>query len=235
MLNATRDKFFSIIAHDLKNPFSTLMAVTAQLSEKYHTLEDEQKIKIIGLIRNSANMTYRLLENLLEWSVAQTGSLPFQPECFDIAVLVNNCFAFIRLEAEKKELTLVSEIKEQTMVYADKNMITTILNNLLTNAVKFMDRPGMIKVTGSTNGNRQEITIKDEGIGMTAEDLQKLFRIDVNTSRIGKSKEKGTGLGLILCKEFIEKNGGKIYAISEPGKGSAFAFSLPGTMSKETS
>jgi signal transduction histidine kinase len=235
LLNATKDKFFSIIAHDLKNPFSALMAVTAQLSEKYHSLEDDHKIKIIGLIRNSADHTYRLLENLLEWSLSQTGSLTFQPENFDLSALIDASFAFIRLEAEKKELSLVSEIGGNTWVFADKNMIATILNNLLTNAVKFTDQPGMVKVTGTFDGAVREITVRDEGIGMTDEDLRKLFRIDINTNRIGKSKEKGTGLGLLLCKEFIEKNGGKIHAASEPGKGSAFTFTLPVAMPQKPS
>jgi len=227
LLNATKDRFFSIIAHDLKNPFGALVSVSGQLSEKYESLGEEQKFRSIGLISRSAVTVYRLLENLLDWARSQTGMLPFRQEEFDISEVVDTGFEFIRLGAEKKGLTLLSGIPRNTMIFADRNMIVTVVNNLLANAVKFSERPGVIRVTGKQVNGMLEVFVCDEGIGMTAEELDKLFRLDVDTRGIGRSKEKGTGLGLILCREFIEKNGGTIRAASEQGRGSIFTFSVP--------
>jgi signal transduction histidine kinase len=227
LLNATKDKFFSIIAHDLKNPFGTLLSVSEQLKDRFYELNDEQKMRIIELISHSALLTHNLLENLLEWSVLQTGDIQVRPAKTDLAALVRNTAAILKLNSDRKGLTIETFIPQPTYVIADEEMISTVLRNLLTNAIKFSEKPGIIKVTCVDTGDQAEVSLEDEGIGINQEDLEKLFRLDINHRKIGRSKEKGTGLGLILCKEFIEKNGGKIYAQSTPGKGSIFIFTLP--------
>jgi signal transduction histidine kinase len=227
ILNATKDKFFSIIAHDLKNPLGVLLQVSGQLKERFSELNDQQKLQIISLISSSSVQTHNLLANLLEWSVSQTGNVPSNPEQLDLAGLVDSNFELLKLNADKKEVRLVSEIPGNTMVLADRHMIGTVLRNLLSNAIKFMLTPGEVRVSCTDLGKMMEVRVKDEGIGISNEDIGQLFRIDVNSARIGGPGEKGTGLGLILCKEFVEKNGGTIRAESVTGSGSTFIFTLP--------
>ena len=227
VLNATKDKFFSIIAHDLKNPFGTLVQVSEQLREQYHKLNDEQKLRIIGLINSSALLTHDLLANLLQWSVLQTGDIKIEPEVSDLSVLVDECADLLKLNAEKKEIVIVSEVPAGTAIYADRNMMATVIRNLLSNAIKYMDKPGEVKVAAEERVDEVMVSVSDQGAGISREDVEKLFRIDVNTHQIGRSREKGTGLGLILCREFVEKNGGRIWVESEPGKGSTFIFTVP--------
>lgn len=227
LVNATKDKFFSIIAHDLKNPFYTLLQVSDQLRDRFHELDDDQKIRIISLIHRSAVLTHDLLANLLDWSVSQTGSIHFHPEKLDLSVLVDDCTSLLRLNAEKKGIRLVSDVMPGTFVSADRNMVATVLRNLLSNAVKYMEIEGEVRIMAQESGEMMEVRVQDEGIGICEEDIGKLFRIDVNTHQIGKSGEKGTGLGLILCKEFVEKHGGNIRVESEAGRGSIFIFTLP--------
>jgi signal transduction histidine kinase len=150
-----------------------------------------------------------------------------------MSALSNDTIDLLKLNAEKKDVMLISDIPEGSWVYADRNMIATTLRNLLTNAIKFMDKAGEVRVVCIDKEEIIEIRVQDQGIGMSSEDLEKLFRIDVNTRHIGRSKEKGTGLGLILCKEFIESNGGTIRAESEPGQGSVFIFTLPKPAGKD--
>jgi len=227
LLNATKDKFFSIIAHDLKNPFGTLLQVSDQLKERYSELNDEQKLQIISLINKSALLTHDLLANLLEWSVSQTGDVPHRPEKVDFSAVVDECMALLKLNAEKKGVRLISAVSGNTYVYADRNMVATVMRNLLSNAIKYMEKEGEVRVDSHENDQMIEVMVKDDGIGISKEDIEKLFRIDFNTRNIGKSREKGTGLGLILCREFVEKNGGTIWVESETGKGSIFTFTLP--------
>jgi signal transduction histidine kinase len=227
VLNATKDRFFSIIAHDLKNPFGTLLSVSSHLNDRFHEIDNDQKMRIIKLIHNSAACTHDLVENLLEWSVSQTGSVPLVPESIKLRSIVIDCIDLMRLNADKKKLSLNMEIPDDVVVKADRNMLSTVLRNLLTNAIKFSTKPGMITIRSLVSGTMIEVLIKDEGVGMNSEQLERLFRIDVTPPDSGIPGEKGTGLGLILCREFIEKNGGEIRAVSEPGKGSTFIFTLP--------
>jgi signal transduction histidine kinase len=227
LLNASRDKFYRIIAHDLKNPFSTLMQVSEKLQDQFHNLDNEQKLRIISLIKQSTVYTHELLANLLQWSVLQTGEMKLEPGVTDLSVITHEAMDLLGLHADKKEIRLISEIPEGTEVYADRNMVATVMRNLISNAIKYSDRPGQVRVFCEVQDGIIQVMIKDEGIGISPDDIEKLFRIDVNTSTIGRSKEKGTGLGLILSKEFIEKNGGRIWVESEPSRGSLFIFTLP--------
>lgn len=226
-LNAAKDKFFSIIAHDLKNPFSVLLSVTEALLEGFSELSNEEKTISIERIHKSANLLFNLLDNLLQWSMSQTGRLKFVPEKSDLRTIVYGNISLLRMNAENKHVNLIADIPEQTYVLADVDMIKTVMRNLLTNAIKFNNEGGEVKVTCTKNNGYFQVSVIDSGIGLNKEDRNKLFRIDVKNKTIGTSKEKGTGLGLILSKEYIEKNGGKIWVESTPGKGSIFTFTLP--------
>ncbi len=232
-LNAAKDKFFSIIAHDLKNPFSVLLSVTEALLEGFRQMSDEEKNIAIQRIHKSANLLFNLLDNLLQWSMAQTGRLTFHPEKADLRTIVYGTVSLLRMNAENKHINLSTDIPDQSYVHADVDMIKTVVRNLLTNAIKFNAEGGKVEVTAKKKKGYYEISVSDSGIGLSKEDQEKLFRIDVKNKTIGTSKEKGTGLGLILSKEYIEKNGGSIRVESKPGKGSSFIFTLPVYAGKE--
>jgi len=231
-LNATKDKFFSIIAHDLKNPFNDVMGFTQLLDlniEKY----DINKIKqFVNIIHQSSKLAYNLLENLLEWSRSQTGILTFKPE----KILLNDII-FENLELhestiENKNLTIYSDFTEDYFAYADKNMIRTVIRNLMSNAIKYTNKGDFIRINILNTKDNCKFIISDSGIGISQENIKKIFKIDESYSTVGTEQEKGTGLGLILCKEFIEKNNGELWAESDLGKGSAFSFTLPKPVSK---
>jgi PAS domain S-box-containing protein len=226
-LNATKDKFFSIIAHDLKNPFNDLMGFTQLLSmniDKYDKSKIENFVKII---HQSSKLAYNLLENLLDWSRAQTGNLNFDPEEIHINELIIENINLLKSTAKNKNITIYPEIDCDVSVNADKNMIRTVIRNLISNAIKYTNLGGFIKVSINKNKKFCQVNISDNGIGISEDNVNKLFKIDESFTTVGTEREKGTGLGLILCKEFIEMNGGKIFAKSEIGKGSTFSFTLP--------
>jgi len=227
--NATKDKFFSIIAHDLKNPFSALIGLSELLIKNFTHFDDEKKKSFIQKIYNSSDHMYKLLENLLNWSRMQSGRIQWQPETINLSMISDDNILLLKTAAENKNIHFFSDLDAATIVFADADMVTMVMRNLMTNAIKFTNEGGEVKITSKKTGNYEEITVSDTGLGLSSQDLEKLFRIDVQHSTIGTSKEKGTGLGLILCKEFIEKNGGKIWVDSEPGKGSDFKFLLPKT------
>ena len=232
-MNAAKDKFFSIIAHDLKNPFSVLLSVTEALLEGFSQMSDEEKNVAIQRINKSANLLFNLLDNLLQWSMAQTGRIIFHPEKADLRTVVFGTASLLRMNAENKLINMSSDIPEQSYVNADVDMVKTVIRNLLSNAIKFNKEGGKVEVRAKKKKKYYEISVSDSGIGLSKEDQEKLFRIDVKNKSIGTSKEKGTGLGLILSKEYIEKNGGRIWVESEPGKGSHFIFTLPVYTDKE--
>jgi signal transduction histidine kinase/ligand-binding sensor domain-containing protein len=226
-LNVSKDKFFSIIAHDLKNPFSTIIGFSEILKEGMRT-DDAVEIKQSALmINNSAIQTYRLLENLLEWANTQRGKIVFNPVNLDLNEILDEEFNMLSDTASTKNIDLTRSIPENLTVFADKNMIKTIMRNLISNAIKFTHKNGKVEVAAITENHQVKISVSDTGIGMNVETIAKLFRIDSDLSTPGTENEKGTGLGLFLCKEFIEKHSGKIWVESEPGKGSIFRFVLP--------
>lgn len=227
-LNAAKDKFFSIIAHDLKNPFSVLLSVTTSLSEGFDDLSETDKSMSINRINKSVTLLYNLLENLLQWSMSQTGRLKYSPEKNNLFLLVFHNISLLKMNAEKRNIRIINNLEEDISVFVDTDMINTVIRNLISNAIKFNVDGGTIEINALQKNNMIEIEIKDTGIGLADEDIKKLFRIDVKNISIGSgNKEKGTGIGLIICKEFVEKNSGQIRVSSEKGKGSKFCFTVP--------
>ncbi|UCH14903.1 MAG: PAS domain S-box protein, partial [Bacteroidales bacterium] len=226
-LNKTKDKFFSIIAHDLKNPFHAIIGFSELLSKDFHDMDDKQKIGLIELINVSSESAFSLLENLLQWARTQTDKIKFSPENIDIHSIVESTLNLHKISAEKKKIEIKSHVKKNYTAYADKNMVTTVIRNLVSNALKFTKSNGKIEISCDGTEKSVEVTISDNGVGINKDNIDNLFRIDSYYSTSGTLGESGTGLGLIICKEFIEKNGGKISVVSEEGKGSAFTFSLP--------
>ena len=227
LLNETKDKFFSIIAHDLKTPFNTILGYTSLLLENYQQYQPKDIEKYLENINNSSQQAYTLLENLLIWARTQSGHIDFQPEVIDLQKMVEKNIKLVEGQAQKKGQILSIDIEDSCIIIADKNMMDTILRNLLTNAIKFTPQSGMISVIGKSQGDYIEIQVKDSGVGIQNADLSDLFRIDRKINTPGTANEKGSGLGLLLCKEFIERHGGKIMVESEPGRGSVFTIFLP--------
>ena len=225
--NATKDKFFSIISHDMKNPFTTLLGFTEMLTDDYDEFNDEERKSFIEEMRNVSKHSYKLLENLLKWAKFQMGKLDFKPQELNISAAATEVIIGFAEEAKRKELELINNIDKEITVNADMMMMNTVIQNLFSNAIKFSNPGGKVEITGTVINNNVEIELTDNGIGIKEEDLSKLFRIDIHYVEIGSAKEKGTGLGLILCKDFIEKHGGKITIESSLGKGAKVKFSIP--------
>ncbi len=227
-LNATKDKFFSILAHDLKNPFSSLHSMSEMLAESFNQLDEDDKFQLSKKISQNASHIYDLLNDLLTWSRLQRGLIDYNPVEFNLSQIIDINLNINRLAADRKLIKLSANYPNDLTAVADRDMINTVIRNLLNNAVKFTEKGGTIEVNAQSSKGIVQVSIIDNGIGISKEDQEKLFRIDIKTKSIGKSKEKGTGLGLILCKEFVEKNGGKIWVESEENKGSHFHFTLNG-------
>lgn len=223
-LNATKDKFFSIIAHDLKSPFNSILGLSSLLEERVGEKNYEDIGEFATLIRSSSELAYDLLKNLLEWSRSQTGKMEFSREYLDLVGLIDDAFHLMENSARQKSIVITRHLPRNMLAFADRAMIATILRNLISNAIKFTKPGGEIIISAQQTSTEIKVAISDNGVGIRKEELSKLFRIDENHSTLGTLNEKGTGLGLILCKEFIEKHGGRIWAESEFGKGSQFYF-----------
>jgi signal transduction histidine kinase len=226
-INASKNKFFSIIAHDLKNPFHTLMGYSYLLSESYDQFNDQKRRKFATDINQSATNIFRLLQNLLEWSHTQTGRLVVAPREIELNHIIRNSSGVLLSQAELKNITLKIDCNDNLFIYADPQMIETVLRNLVSNAIKFTPANGNIELTACKTGDFVEVCINDTGIGISEEDIENLFKIDSKVKRKGTNNEDGSGLGLILCKEFITRNNGNIWVKSSLGKGSSFFFSIP--------
>lgn len=226
-LNATKDKFFSIIAHDLKNPLSTLLAGTELLLKNFRNIQADKTETILKNLNSNTQQTFKLLENLLDWARNQQNRMEFNPEVIDIGEVANQIVAFLGPTAASKNITLLQEITQPSVAIADAYMVNAILRNLISNAIKFTRPEGEIIIKASEDGRELKISVADNGVGIDKEIVEKLFRIDTAASKLGTSGEKGTGLGLLLCKEFVDKHGGAIGVESEVGKGSTFFFTLP--------
>jgi PAS domain S-box-containing protein len=234
-LNNEKDKFFSIIAHDLRSPFNSFLGLTQIMAEELSSLTREELQKIAGSMRNSAVNLFRLLENLLQWSRVEQGSLPFDPEIRDLKSDIDEGIAMVLESARNKEIRITYEIQEDLMVYADSNMLRTIIRNLVSNAIKFTPYQGKISLEANVDGNQSTlISVKDTGIGMTPEFIENLFLLDGKTNRKGTHGEPSSGLGLILCKEFVTRHGGNIWVQSTEGKGTTFYFTFPNLLVPET-
>lgn len=198
--NATKDKFFSIVAHELKNPFNSILGFTDLLMRNLHKYDNEKIEQFVAAIHNSSVNTYRLLENLLDWSRSQTGRIRFAPENQIVEHIVIDVIQQTASVAKAKNITIDYEITDALTVFADENMLNTILRNLISNAIKFTKEGGKIIVRVSQNKQDALFSVRDTGIGMTTETLSKLFKIEEKVSTQGTNNERGTGLGLLLCK-----------------------------------
>jgi signal transduction histidine kinase len=225
-LNATKDKFFSIISHDLKGPLNSLTSFSALLINHTDSLTKEEITLLAKDLDKSLKNLFALLENLLEWSRSQTGNIEFKPESFDLQELLELNKELLGAQAQNKQISIVNKSSGSLFVNAHKHSVNTVVRNLVSNAIKFTPAGGTVSMKIASDQNTATVSIQDSGVGMSKEIQEKLFRIDTKHSTRGTADEKGTGLGLILCKEFIEKNGGKIWVESEPGKGTSFYFTL---------
>jgi signal transduction histidine kinase len=226
-INATKDKFFSIISHDLKSPFHSIVGFSELLLEQVKEKSLEGTQRYAEIIQKSANRAINLLVNLTEWSLSQSNRKSFNPANFYVDELADEIIMLFSETASQKSINVVKKIPAGFSWKADKDMISTVLRNLVSNALKFSFPDSEVIIETHVLDSELWISVKDSGVGIPPDALEKLFRIDVNYTTHGTQKEVGTGLGLILCKEFIEKHNGEIRVESEEGKGAVFSFSLP--------
>jgi ligand-binding sensor domain-containing protein/signal transduction histidine kinase len=229
-LNATKDKFFNIIAHDLRNPFTSILGFCELLTIRYDKMDDVKRKHLLGVVFESSKNLFKLLENLLEWARSQTGSIKYQPEEFFINELIASNISLVESLVQDKKLEIKQNLKRKIKIFADKNMINTVIRNLISNAIKFTDVGG-ITIEVVQDEDKTKTSITDTGVGISQDNIGKIFEVMSSKSTQGIRGESGTGLGLIICKEFIEKQGGTIAAISEVGKGSTFYFTIPNKIS----
>ncbi|MBN1598413.1 MAG: PAS domain S-box protein [Bacteroidales bacterium] len=225
--NKTKDRFFSLIAHDLKNPFHAVMGLAHLLKTNFNSISDEDKISIADNILHSTDNTFQLLINLLEWARLQEGKIHFKKEILNLSELIVHNIELMQAKFTEKELTVTHDVSYDLTAAGDKNMVNTILRNLISNAIKFTEVGGRIHIAARETFKFVEVSVTDTGIGINPEDLKTLFRIDKRSAVTDTEGSQGTGLGLVLCKEFVEMNKGSIWAESKVGKGSVFYFSLP--------
>ena len=226
-INFSKDKFFSILAHDLRNPFNSILGFSEILHKNYHEYKDEERILFINNIYEQNKRIYELLNNLLLWSQNQRNKIKYNPEILSIDDIINKNLGLINLRCKEKGIQIPLEITTQINVYADDNMIDTVIRNLLSNAVKFTSEGGSIDVNILAENDFVKFSITDSGVGISKEKLKDMFQLNKTSSTAGTDNEKGTGLGLIICKEFIEANKGKIEVKSELEKGSEFTIYIP--------
>jgi len=226
-LNTQKDKFFSIIAHDLKSPFNSILGFSEILVEQIRKKDYDSIEKYAGIINQSSNKAVELLMNLMEWARSQTGRMEFNPEYLEITELISEVSQLFHEVAGQKSISIFKDLPRAATVYADKAMISTVLRNLISNAIKFTFPGGKITIRTIEKPDGLTVCVQDNGVGMSKSVIEKIFRLDENYTTTGTNNEKGTGLGLVLCKEFIEKHGGKIWLESELGGGSTFYFTIP--------
>ncbi|MCX7832634.1 MAG: HAMP domain-containing histidine kinase [Ignavibacteria bacterium] len=225
-LNRSKDKYFSILAHDLRGPFTALLGFSNLLKEDFDYLSREEIKHYISLINSSSKNIYGLIENLLQWSRLQTGRLEYQPANTNLNLLVEEVVLLYKSQANSKYIDIIEDIPTNTYVYADENMLRSVLQNLVSNSIKFSDEGGKVIISAEENNNKYKITVSDTGIGIHPEVIDKLFKIDFHYTTPGTRDERGSGLGLILCKEFIEKHGSHIEVKSEQKIGTTISFDL---------
>ncbi len=226
-INASKDKFFSIISHDLRSPLSAVLVGLRMLTDPESGLSGEDKEEVIRDARDTTEHLYDLLDNLLVWSRLQRGLMEYAPRPLDIRPLFEQNAKLFAVNASQKRITIRQTVTEPMLICADRPMIDAVIRNLLSNALKFTDAQGTITISASQQDGALEVAIADTGIGMNADTLAKLFRLDVRYDQLGTAGEKGTGLGLNVCKEFVEKNGGSISVESVLGTGTTFRMRFP--------
>ncbi|KYG72835.1 PAS domain-containing sensor histidine kinase [Roseivirga echinicomitans] len=226
-LNTTKDKLFSIIAHDLRGPFYNIIGVSQLLINEVKDTENEATQKPIDMINSIAKNTFSLLDNLLNWARTQSGELNLVPEKIILPVLIHEIIELNKPLARAKDITLNYTLTDDIELYTDENILRTVLRNLISNAIKFTHLGGNVNISANIKNHQVEVAVADSGVGMNQETLNKLFNLSTNATLPGTAREKGSGLGLVLCKEFVKKLNGDIWAESEVGKGSTFIFNLP--------
>lgn len=225
--NKQKDRFFSIIAHDLRGPFVGFLGLTELLASEIDTMDKEEIQFLAANLKSSAQNLENLLENLLEWSSMEQGLIPFTPIKNNLHQITEECISILQAAAAKKEIQIQDKLADDTIVFADNYMLHAIIRNILSNAVKFTPKGGIISIQSKKDSKNTILSITDSGIGMNAKMIENIFKLDVKTNRKGTENELSSGLGLILCKEFVEKHGGKIWVESEENKGTTFYCSFP--------
>jgi signal transduction histidine kinase len=226
-LNDDKDLFISILAHDLRNPFNTLLGLSEMLVEDVHTQDEETTAKQVEIMHTISRTTYDLLEDLLLWAKSQSGKLDFKPGKIDFVKTCQKIVENMRIVAISKKITVNYAATAPIQVLADEDMLKVVLRNLVSNGIKFTNSGGEINILTEQTASFLTVTVSDNGVGIKPETINNLFDISKKVTTAGTSNEKGTGLGLMLCKEFIERHGGKIWVESVPGEGSDFKFTLP--------
>lgn len=226
-LNATKDRFFSIIAHDMRSPFNAIVGFSSLLAEQVREQDYDGIGEYAEMIEESSQRALALLVNLLEWSRSQTGRIKFAPADISVKKLLDDGVALVQDAARQKDISLGCEAPADGKLFGDEAMLATVLRNLLANAIKFTPAGGRVMATARADAQSWTIAVQDNGVGITPENQAKLFRLDEFLSTSGTNNEQGTGLGLILCKEFIDKHGGRLWVDSTPGQGSVFFFTIP--------
>lgn len=232
-LNLDKDRFISILGHDLKSPLTMILGLSELLSKNVHTYEAAELKPILAEINQSTQITYDLLEDLLTWAKAQSGKISFNPQKLAFKDICENIVEILGPNASTKSIKVNIRSAEVLTLVGDVAMLRTILRNLLSNAIKFTKKGGEIQIKAEENPENISISVSDNGVGIAARNLTKLFNISEYHSTKGTAEEKGTGLGLLLCKEFVEKHGGNIWVESEEGKGSIFTFTIPKISERE--
>jgi PAS domain S-box-containing protein len=226
-LNMSKDRFFSIISHDLKNSFFSVMGLSKILADPENNDSEDKKLETAQMLHNSSKKLYAFLENLLGWARVQRGEIEFIPEEYELYEIVSEVTYLFRPKAEQNGVKLINNIGENITVFCDQNMIKTVLRNLVSNALNFTEKNGSVIIDVQEDEEKITLSVTDTGVGISEANIGKLLRIDKKYIGTNVNGEKGTGLGLILCKEFVEMHGGKIWIESEIGKGSKFYFTLP--------
>lgn len=228
--NAAKDKFFSILSHDLRSPLAGLLGLTELINNYADNFSRDDLARYGKDVHKAAKNIHKLLENLLEWSRLHTGKISFEPENINFSELVLGILELMRQNAGQKKINIENNFPGGIEINADPNMLNSIIRNLVSNAIKFTEPGGKIIIDFDSSDGYYKLTVTDNGVGMKEEDLKKLFKIDEQQSKIGTSKEKGSGLGLILAKEFVDRHGGNISVTSSFGEGSSFTVALPSTI-----
>jgi signal transduction histidine kinase len=227
-LNADKDLFMSILAHDLRNPFNSLLGFSDLLIKNFQNYDIDKNLQLVNILNQTAHSTFELLEDILIWSQSQLGKIAFEPKKFALKDLCHELIDNQKNHAETKKILIkCKELETDICIMADLNMLKTIMRNLLSNAIKFSNEHGQIFISAEISGNYTIISVSDSGIGIDKTSQEKLWKLSKPYSTSGTAEEKGTGLGLLICKEFVEKHGGKIWVESEPGKGADFKFTIP--------
>jgi signal transduction histidine kinase len=223
----TKDKLFSIIAHDLRGPFNSIIGYSQLLRENIRKYKVEESEKCVDTINTTAQNTFNLLVNLLTWAKTQTGQTAFNPEMLELYKITEEVIELLSSSAKIKDISVINNLPAGIKIFADRHMLRTMMQNLIFNAIKFTNRSGIVNIHAIATDDHVEVIVSDKGIGISKEAIKKLFKLATANPASGTSNETGSGLGLVICREFVEKHGGKIWVESNEGSGSDFKFTLP--------